>query len=88
MTSLYDILFDDIPMFVVPGTESSSVIEYETNEQRTVRLINEAKVKQKLEEIRRLEIQLLQVKFIGPWRQKRLPESTQYDWVEDLEVTL
>lgn len=81
-------LSDDIPMFVVPGTESSGVIEYETNEQRNVRLINDMETKQKLEEIRRLEIQLLQVKLIGPWRQKRLPEDTQYDWSEDLEVTL
>lgn len=76
MTSLYDALFDDIPMFVVPSTESSDVIEYETNEQRNVRLFNEMKVKQTLEETRRLETQLLQVELIGPWRQKRLPEAT------------
>lgn len=76
MTSLYDALFDDIPMFVVPGTESSDVIEYETNEQRNVRLFNEMKVKQTLEETRRLETQLLQVELIGPWRRKRLPEAT------------
>lgn len=75
MTSLYDALFDDIPMFVVPGTENSDVIEYETNEQRNVRLINEMKVKQTLEEIRRLEVQLLQVEIIGSWKQKRLPEA-------------
>lgn len=82
MTSLYDVMFDDIPLFVVPGTENSDVIEYETNEQRNVRLINERKVEQTLEEIRRLEIQLLQVELIGPWRKKRLPEATQYDWSE------
>ena len=76
MTSLYDALFDDVPMFVVPGTEDSDVIEYETNEQRNVRLINEMKAKQTLEEIRRLEIQLLQIELIGPWRQKRLLEAT------------
>lgn len=80
MTSLYDALFDDIPMFVVPGTESSDVIEYETNEQRNVRLINERKVEQTLEEIRRLEIQLLQVELFGPLRQKRLPEAARHDW--------
>lgn len=73
MTSLYDALFDDIPMFVVPGTEDSDVIEYETNEQRNVRLFNERKVEQTLEEIRRLEVQLLQIELIGPWKQKRLP---------------
>lgn len=73
MTSLYDTMFDDIPMFVVPGTEDSDVIEYETNEQRNVRLINEMKVEQTLEEIRRLEVQLLQVELIGPWSQNRLP---------------
>ena len=83
MTSLYDTMFDDIPMFVVPGTENSDVIEYETNEQRNVRLINEMKVKQTLEEIKRLEIQLLQVGLIGPWRQKRISEATQYDWSEE-----
>lgn len=82
MTSLYDTMFDDIPMFVVPGTENSDVIEYETNEQRNVRLINERKVEQTLEEIRRLEVQLLQVELIGPWRQNRLPEATQHDWSE------
>ena len=75
MTSLYDALFDDIPMFVVPGTENSDVIEYETNEQMNVRLINEMKVKQTLEEIRRLEVQLLQVELTGPCGQKRLIES-------------
>lgn len=75
MTSLYDTMFDDIPMFVVPGTENSDVIQYETNEQMNVRLINEMKVKQTLEEIRRLEIQLLQVELTGPWRQKSLPED-------------
>ena len=75
MTSLYDVMFDDIPMFVVPGTENSDVIEYETNEQRNVRLITEIKVKHTLEEIRRLEIQLLQVEIIGSWKQKRLPEA-------------
>jgi len=80
MTSLYDALFDDIPMFVVPGTENSDVIQYETNEQRNVRLINEMKVKQTLEEIRRLEIQLLQIELTGPWRQNRLLEATQHDW--------
>ena len=80
MTSLYDVLFDDIPMYVVHGTENSDVIEYETNEQRNVRLFNEMEVKHTLEEIRRLEIQLLQVDLIGPWKQKRLPEATQYDW--------
>ena len=76
MTSLYDALFDDIPMFVVPSTEGSDVIEYETNEQRNVRLFNEMKAKQTLEETRRLETQLLQVELIGPWRRKRLPEAT------------
>lgn len=40
-----------------------------------VRLFNERKVEQTLEEIRRLETQLLQVELIGPWRQKRLPEA-------------
>ena len=83
MTSLYDALFDDIPMFVVPGTENSDVIQYETNEQRNVRLINEMKVKQTLEEIRRLEIQLLQIELTGPWRQNRLLEATQHDWSDD-----
>lgn len=82
MTSLYDTLFDDIPMFVVPGTENSDVIEYETNEQRNVRLINEMKVKQTLEEISRLEVQLLHAKLIGPWKRKILPEATQHDWRE------
>lgn len=79
MTSLYDTMFDDIPMFVVPGTENSDVIQYETNEQMNVRLINEMKVKQTMEEIRRLEIQLLQVELTGPWRQNRLLEATQHD---------
>lgn len=83
MTSLYDALFDDIPMFVVPGTENSDVIQYETNEQMNVRLINEMKVKQTLEEIRRLEVQLLQIELTGPWRQNRLPEATQHDWSDD-----
>lgn len=82
MTSLYDVMFDDIPLFVVPGTEDSDVIEYETNEQRNVRLINERMVQQTLEDIRRLEVQLLQIDLIGPWRQKRLPEATQQDWRE------
>lgn len=80
MTSLYEEMFDTIPMFVVPGTENSDVIEYETNEQRNVRLLNEMQVKQALEDIRRLEIQLLQVELIGPRRQKRLPEAMQCDW--------
>ena len=57
MTSLYDAMFDDIPMFVVPGTEDSDVIEYETNEQRNVRLMNEMKVKQVMEDIIRLQTQ-------------------------------
>ena len=76
MTSLYDVMFDDIPMFVVPGTEDSDVIEYETNEQRNVRLINERIVQQTLEDISRLEVQFLQAELIGPWRKKRLPEAT------------
>ena len=76
MTSLYDTMFDDIPMFVVPSTENSDVIEYETNEQRNVRLFNEMKVKQTMEEIMRLEIQLLQVELTGPWMKKSLPETT------------
>ena len=83
MNSLYDVLFGDIPPFVVPGTEDSDVIEYETNEQRTVRLINESRVKQTLEEIMQLKIKLLQVELIGPWRRKRLPDSTGGDtWVK------
>lgn len=76
MTSLYNAMFDDIPMFVVPGTENSDVIEYETNEERIVRLINERTVKQTMEEIRRLETKLLHVELIGPWRQKKLPEAS------------
>ena len=76
MTSLYDTMFDDIPMFVVPSTENSDVIEYETNEQRNVRLFNEMKVKQTMEEIMRLEIQLLQVELTGSWMKKSLPETT------------
>jgi len=65
MTSLYDKLFDDIPMFVVPGTEDSDVIEYETNGQRNVRLVNEMIIKQSIEEINRLQTQLSQVELIG-----------------------
>lgn len=76
MTSLYDVMFDDIPMFVVPSTENSDVIEYETNEQRNVRLFNERKVEQTMEEIRRLETQLLQVELTGPWMKKSLPKAT------------
>ena len=41
MDSLYDALFDDIPLFVVPGTEDSDVIEYETHEQRNARLLKQ-----------------------------------------------
>ena len=66
MSSLYGMLFDDIPLFVVPGTEDSEVIEYETSTQRTVRLFNEAMVKQQMEEIERLRIKLMQVEIIGP----------------------
>ena len=55
MSSLYDVLFDDIPLFVVPETEDSEVIEYETAMQRNVRFCNEAKAKQQMEEIARLE---------------------------------
>lgn len=65
MTSLYDALFDDIPMFIVPGTEDSDVIKYETNEQRNVRLGNEMLIKQSIEEINRLQTQLSQIELIG-----------------------
>lgn len=67
MTSLYDLLFDDIPLYVVPGTEDSEVIEYETSEQRTVRLLNEEKIRQTMGEIERLKAQLAQA-------------DTQHDW--------
>lgn len=83
MTSLYDVLFDDIPMFVVPGTENSDVIQYETNMQRNARLLNEARIKQQMDEIGRLITQMKHVELIGPWKQKRLPEATQYDWSEN-----
>ena len=75
MSSLYDVLFDDIPLFVVPETEDSEVIEYETAMQRNVRFCNEAKAKQQMEEIERLRIKLTQVEIIGPWKQKRLPKA-------------
>ena len=61
MTSLYDTMFDDIPLYVVPGTEDSDVIEYETNEQMNVRLMKEIQVKQVMEDIRRLQTQPFQV---------------------------
>lgn len=60
MTSLYDTMFDDVPMFVVPGTENSDVIEYETVMQMNVRLLNEARLKQQMEEIERMRIQVKQ----------------------------
>ena len=75
MSSLYDMLFDDIPLFVVPGTEDSEVIEYETSTQRNVRLLNEAMARQQIEDIERLRIKLTQVEIIGPWKQKRLTEA-------------
>lgn len=83
MTSLYEQLFDDIPLFVVPGTENSDVIEYETNMQRNARLLNEARIKQQMDEIARLRIQLRHAELIGPWKRKRLPEACQCDWSEE-----
>lgn len=59
MNSLYDMLFDDIPLYVVPGTEDSDVIEYETNEQMNVRLMNKMRVEQQMAEIERLRAQAL-----------------------------
>ena len=76
MDSLCDTLFDDIPMFVVPGTENSDVIEYETAMQMNVRLLNEARLKQQMEEMERMRIQVKQVEIIGPWKQTSLPEAT------------
>lgn len=76
MTSLYDTMFNDIPMFVVPSTENSDVIEYETAMQMNARLLNEARLKQQIEEVERIRIQVKQVEIIGPWKQKRLPETT------------
>ena len=66
MTSLYEQLFDDIPLFVVPGTENSDVIEYETNMQRNARLLNEARIRQQMDEIERLRMQLRHVKRDDP----------------------
>lgn len=54
MTSLYEELFDDIPLFVVEGTEDSDVIVYETNEQRNLRLVNEYWIAEQQQEIERL----------------------------------
>ena len=79
MTSLYEELFDDIPLYVVPGTENSDVVEYETNMQRNARLLNEARIKQQMDEIGRLIAQMKHVELIGPWKQKRLPEVCQCD---------
>jgi len=59
MTSLYNTMFDDIPLYVVPGTEDSDVIEYETNEQMNVRLMNKMRAEQQMAEIERLRIQAL-----------------------------
>ena len=54
MTSLYEELFDDIPLFVVEDTEDSDVIVYETNEQRNLRLMKECWIAEQQKEIERL----------------------------------
>lgn len=77
MTSLYEQMFDDIPLYVVHGTEDSDVIEYETNAQRCVRILNETRLNDTLREIRRLEIEIVHAKLVGTWMQKRLPERSE-----------
>ena len=72
--SMYDHMFDDIPMFVVPGTENSKVIRYETNMQRAARLMSEARIRQLEDNIDQLRIQIAHAKLVGPWKQNRLPE--------------
>lgn len=76
MTSMYEQMFDDIRLYVVHGTEDSDVIEYETNAQRNARILNETKLNDTLREIRRLEIEIMHAKLVGPWMQKRLPERS------------
>ena len=73
--NLYELLTNRIPLFAVPGTEDSDVVEYETVDQRFFRGMEEAYVKQLKETNERLRIQLAHVELIGPWEQKRLPES-------------
>ena len=67
MTSLYDELFDDIPLFAVEGTEDSDVIVYETNEQRNLRLMNEHWIARQQKEIERLmnELQIFPPQRFG-----------------------
>ena len=58
MTSLYEEDFGVIPFFVVPGTEDSEVVRYETVTQMNLRLINEKRIEMQMEEIQRLRMQL------------------------------
>lgn len=69
-TSLYEHLFNEIPMFAVQSIEGSDVVEYETSMQRTVRLLNETKTKQQMEEIARLRNQLAQVDTVSKSRKE------------------
>jgi len=58
MTNLYEEAFGVIPLFVVPGTEDSEVVKYETVTQMNLRLINEKRIGMQMEEIQRLRMQL------------------------------
>ena len=53
-----DFVPDYIPLFVIPETENSSVIECETSEQRTVRLMMEDKINHIKSKIEKLEYEL------------------------------
>ena len=79
MTSLYDTLFDDIPLFVVPGTEDSDVIEFETNMQRNARLVNEDRIRHMMDEIDRLRTQTAHIMPAGLWRQGCLTDGSEHD---------
>lgn len=83
MVSLYELMFDDIPLLVVPGTEDSEVIEYETSMQRNVRLMNEYKLRQLREQIEKLKLENAYLEITVLCRQKLLPESTEHDWSEE-----
>lgn len=53
-----ELILDYIPLFVIPETENSSVIECETNEQRTVRIMMEDKINHFKSKIEKLEHEL------------------------------
>lgn len=53
-----DLIPNYIPLFVIPETENSNVIECETSEQRTVRIMREDKINHIKSEIEKLEHEL------------------------------